>query len=501
MSLTHAEYVARDGLGLAQLVAAGDVTPDELLDVALARARALNPILNAVVHSMEADARAAAAAPRSGPFAGVPFLTKDLQSTWAGHPTSAGSSALRDLPRERDSELARRWRAAGLLVFGKTSTPEFGLLPYTEPLAFGPCRNPWDPARTPGGSSGGSAAVVAAGIVPMAGGGDGGGSIRIPAACCGLFGLKPTRGRTPTGPDFGLLWRGAIVEHALTRSVRDSAALLDATSGPEPGAPFEIPPLRRPCLEEVAADPGRLRIAFTSRPPFEATVDADCVAAVQDAAKLLEELGHDVEEITPDFHAEGFQKAFLTMVVGELGADLDDARDLLGRKPEVRELEPVTRALAFLSDVTPAREYAATLRWLERLGRRVGAFFVDYDLLLTPSLAAPAPAIGSLGPQGAEKALVTLLGTVGSGRLLRAVRLIDRAAEDALAFTPFTPIFNVTGQPAMSVPLSWTDAGLPVGVQVVAPFAAEDVLFRIAGQLEDARPWFDRLPALARTPL
>jgi len=501
MSLTHAEYVARDGLGLAQLVSAGDVTPHELLDVALARTAALNPVLNAVVHSMEADARAAAGKPLSGPFAGVPFLTKDLQSTWKGHPTSAGSRALANVPRARDSQLARRWRAAGLLAFGKTSTPEFGLLPYTEPLAFGPCRNPWDPTRTPGGSSGGSAAVVAAGIVPMAGGGDGGGSIRIPAACCGLFGLKPTRGRTPTGPDFGLLWRGAIVEHALTRSVRDSAALLDATAGPDPGAPFELPPARRPYLDEVTADPGRLRIAFTARPPFEAVVDAECVAAVEDAAEPLERLGHEVEGVTPDFHVDGFQKAFLTMVVGELGADLDDARELLGRKAKPRELEPVTRALALLADVTPAREYTSTLRWLERLGRRVGAFFVDYDLLLTPSLAAPAPEVGSLGPQGIQKTLVTLLGSVGSGRLLRAVRLIDQAAEDALAFTPFTPIFNVTGQPAMSVPLRWTDAGLPVGVQLVAPFAAEDILFRVAGQLERARPWFDRLPALARSPI
>jgi amidase len=497
LSLTQAEYLARDGLGLAELVAAGEVTPDDLLDVAVARTAALNPVLNAVVHSMESDARAAAKTPLSGPFAGVPFLTKDLQSTWAGHPTSAGTRALRDLPRERDSELARRWRAAGLLVFGKTSTPEFGLLPYTEPRAFGPCRNPWDPTRTPGGSSGGSAAVVAAGIVPMAGGGDGGGSIRIPAACCGLFGLKPTRGRTPSGPDFGLLWRGAIVEHAITRSVRDSAALLDATAGPDPGAPFEIRPARRAYLDEVTTGPGRLRVAYTARPPFQAAVDPECVAAVEDAARLLDELGHEVDAVTPDFDAEGFQKAFLTMVVGELGADLDDARQLLGRKPKPRELEPVTRALALLADVTPAREYATTLRWLERLGRRVGAFFVDYDLLLTPSLAAPAPEVGSLGPHGVEKALVTLLGTVGSGRLLRAVRLIDQAAEDAMAFTPFTPIFNVTGQPAMSIPLRWTDAGLPVGVQLVARLGAEDVLFRLAGQLERARPWFGRLPPLA----
>ncbi len=497
MSLTHAEYLERDGLGLAALVAAGAVTPAELLDVAVERAAALDPVLNAIVHSMESEARAAAASPPSGPFSGVPFLAKDHQSTWAGHPTSSGSRALRDVPREHDSELTRRWRAAGLVTFGKTSTPEFGLVPYTEPAAFGACRNPWDTSRTPGGSSGGSAAVVAAGIVPMASGGDGGGSIRIPAACCGLFGLKPTRGRTPSGPDHGLVWRGAVVDHALTRSVRDSAALLDATLGPDPGAPFEIPPPRRPYLLEVTSDPGPLRIAFTSRAPFDVEVHRACVAAVEDAARLLEELGHTVTEVGPSFEAERFPKAFLTMLLGELGADLDDVGQLLGRRPRRRELEPVTRALALLSGVTPAREYASALRWLERLARRVGAFFADYDLLLTPTLASPPPEIGSLGPQGIERALVALLGAVGSGRLLQAARLIDRAAVDAMAFTPFTPVFNVTGQPAASVPLCWTQEGLPVGVQLVARLGAEDVLFRVAGQLERARPWFDRLPPLA----
>ncbi len=281
---------------------------------------------------MEEDARAAALAPPTGPFAGVPFLAKDLLSQYAGHPTTAASRLLAGLKADHDTELVRRVKAAGLVVFGKTNLPEWGLVPTTESELYGPCRNPWDTGRTPGGSSGGSAAAVAARIVPMAGGGDGGGSIRIPASCCGLFGLKPTRGRTPTGPDYGLLWRGAVVEHVLTRSVRDSAAMLDATHGPDAGAPFEIPPPARPYLTEVEQPPGRLRIAWTAHPLLPAEVHPDCVAAVQDAAQLLAGLGHDVEEATPELDGEAFARAFLTMVAAELGADLDEYERTTGRK-------------------------------------------------------------------------------------------------------------------------------------------------------------------------
>lgn len=498
--MTHDEYLGHDGLGLAARVRAGEVTPLELLEIALERTRMLDPTLNAVVHSMESDARRAAEAPVGGPFRGVPFLAKDLLATYAGHPTSEGSRALVGVAADHDSEMARRIRAAGLVVFGKTNTPEFGLTPYTEPEAFGPCRNPWDRHVTPGGSSGGSAAAVAAGIVPMASGGDGGGSIRIPSSCCGLFGLKPTRGRTPTGPDHGLVWRGATVEHVLTRSVRDSAAMLDATAGPDPGAPFEIAPPAGPWLAQVERDPGRLRVAFTARPPLPADVHPDCVAAVEDAARLLSELGHDVVESTPELDTERFSTAFLTMVVGELGAEMEDIRRMRGSRPRRSELEPVTWALTLLAGATPAPEYASALRYLERLGRSVGRFFQDWDLLLTPTLASPPPPVGSLGPRPGEKRLLALLGAVGSGRLLRAAGLLDQAAADALSFIPFTPIFNVTGQPAMSVPLHWNDAGLPVGVQLAARFGREDLLFRVAGQLERARPWFDRLPPLARAP-
>jgi amidase len=495
--MTQDEYLEHDGLALAERVRAHDVTPSELLDLALERLALVNPRLNAVVHLMEEDARAAAAAQPTGPFAGVPFLAKDLLSQYEGHPTTGGSRLLTTLLADHDSELVRRVRAAGLVVFGKTNVPELGLVPVTEPELFGPCHNPWALDRTPGGSSGGSAAAVAAGIVPMAGGGDGGGSIRIPASCCGLFGLKPTRGRTPTGPDQGLLWRGAVVEHVLTRSVRDSAAMLDATHGPDAGAPFEIPPPSGPWLREVEREPGRLRIAWTARPALPAEVDPECAAAVEDAARLLAELGHDVEEAAPEVDGPELARAFLTMVSAELGADFEEYERLSGRRARRGEVEAATRALALLSRAFSAREYAVALRALDRVGRRLGPFFERYDLLLTPTLACPPPRIGALGPSPGERKILALLGLFGSGHLVKAAGLLDEAAGDAFAFIPWTPVSNVTGQPAMSVPLWWNEEGLPVGAHLVGRFGAEDVLFRVAGQLERARPWGGRLRALA----
>ncbi len=495
--MTHEEYVTRDATGLADLVRAGHVTPQELLEIALGRIDALNPEINAVVHLMADDARRDAARRPRGPFAGVPFLAKDLTTMYAGHPTSSGSRFLAEHVVTWDSELARRVRATGALVAGKTNTPEWGLLPVTESELWGACRNPWDPSRSPGGSSGGSAAAVAAGIVPMAGGGDGGGSIRIPSSCCGLFGLKPTKGRTPTGPRRGQLWRGAAVEHVLTRSVRDSAAMLDATHGPDVGAPFEIPPPSRPFSEEVETEPGRLRIAWTTTPYVPTEVHADCVAAVHDAAVLLEELGHDVVEDTFEIDGPTFARMFLTVVSGELGADLDDAARMVGRRPRRSEMEPTTWALALLSDALSAREFAGALRWVEVMGRDVGRFFLDYDLVLTPTVAAPPPPVGSIGSTGAEEIQLRILGMLGSGRLIEAAGLIPKAARKALDFIPWTPVYNITGQPAMSVPLFWNDAGLPVGVHLAGRFADEATLFRLAGQLERARPWLHRLPELA----
>jgi amidase len=497
--VTHDEYLAHDATGLAERVRRGDVTAAELLDVALERIAALNPTVNAVVRLMEDDARRDAARPPSGPFAGVPFLAKDLISTYAGHPTSAATPLLADYVVDHDSELVRRVRASGVSVVGKTNLPEWGLVPVTEPELWGPCRNPWATEHTPGGSSGGSAAAVAAGMVPIAGGGDGGGSIRIPASCCGLFGLKPTRGRTPTGPDYGLLWRGAAVEHVLTRSVRDSAAMLDATHGPDAGAPLEIPPPVRPFLGEAGADPGRLRIAWTTAPSLGSAVHPDCVTAVEGAVGLLADLGHELVEGGPEVAGRAFGRAFLTMVATELAADLDYVAGLLGRRPGRRDLEPVTWALSLGGRSISAPEYATALRVMERVGRGIGAFFEDVDLLLTPTLASPPPRIGELQPSALEAAMLRILGTLGSGRLVRAAGLLDEAAANAFELTPWTPLYNATGQPAMSVPLHWNAAGLPVGVHFVARFGDEATLFRLAGQLERTKPWLDRLPALARS--
>ena len=493
--MTEDEYLSYDALGLADLVRTGEVRPSELLDIALERTSRLNPALNAVVHLMEPQARSSLEdLPKGSPFAGVPFLLKDLVCLYDGVPTSQGSSFTQTLVPDHDSEMVRRYRRSGLVIFGKTNTPEFGLVPYTEPRLFGPCRNPWNLSRTPGGSSGGSAAAVAAGLVPIAGGGDGGGSIRIPASCCGLFGLKPTRGRTPTGPDAGELWRGAAIEHVLTRSVRDSAAMLDALRGPEPGAPYLAPPPKRPFLAETGRDPRALKIAYTGVPFLGSGVHADCIAALQDAAALLESLGHEVVEDEPLVEGAAFARAFLVMVCAELGADLDDMAALLGRRARRADLEPASWALSLLAGTLTARDYAGALRVMERAARSVGSFFQRYDALLTPTLALPPPALGDLRPSRTEHALLRFLGSIGSGRLLRSLGTLDRAAATAFEFTPWTPVFNATGQPAASLPLFWNDQGLPVGVQLVTRFADEAGLFRLARQLERARPWFHRRP-------
>lgn len=495
--MTHDEYVSQDGTALAGFLRAGEVTALELIDAAIKRLEVVNPLVNAVVYRMDDEARAAVVgSPPSGVFAGVPFLAKDLQSNFAGHPTSRGSRLVANHVQEADTELVRRVRATGVSVLGKTNLPEFGLLPYTEPELWGPCRNPWSLDRTPGGSSGGSGASVAAGIVPMAGGGDGAGSLRIPASCCGLFGLKPTRGRVPPGPARGEPWHGAVAEHVLTRSVRDSAAMLDATHGPEPGSPYRIAPPERPFRHEPGEDPGRLSIAWTTEPILGRAVHPDCAQAVAEAVALLEDLGHEVAERSPRVDGPAFARAYLNMMAGEVGADLENAQRVLGRKPRRGELEPLTRALALVSGAISARELADSLRALETCGRAIAGFFTDRDVLVTPTLAEPPPRLGALPPSRMEQLQLRLLGLIGSGRLIKVAGLIDRMADGAFDFTPWTPVFNFSGQPAMSVPLHWNADGLPVGVQFVARVGDEATLLRLAGQLERSRPWFKRLARL-----
>jgi amidase len=370
------------------------------------------------------------------------------------------------------SEIVKRFKAAGVIVVGKTNTPEYGLVPLTEPELFGPTNNPWDLTRTPGGSSGGSAAAVAACIVPLAHGGDGGGSIRIPASCCGLFGLKPSRGRNPTGPDLAEVWQGLACDHVLTRSVRDSAAMLDATAGPDVGAPYYAPPPSRPFLDEVGTDPGKLRIAFASKPFLPAVVHDDCVRGVEATAKLCQDLGHGVEEAAPQIDGEAFAGAFLTMTCVETGADIEEAEILLGRKATPSDFEPGTWGAAMWGKQIAAPEYSRAIRLLKRTARQIGRFFEEYDILLTPTLAMPPVVTGTL-------------------------QLTEEEGADAiLAFIPFTPVFNATGQPAMSVPLYWNDEGLPIGMHFASRYGDEATLFRLAGQLEQASPWFDRIPPI-----
>jgi amidase len=492
---TLAEFHKYDGLGLAELVRAKQVTALELVEEAISRIESRNPRINAVVQKMYDQARSAAQGDLpEGPFKGVPFLVKDLICTVAGVPTGSGNRLLMKIPAAHDSEIVRRYKMSGAIILGKTNTPEFGLVPYTEPETLGPTHNPWDLNRTPGGSSGGSAAAVAARMVPMAGGGDGGGSIRIPASCCGVFGLKPTRGRTPTGPDIGESWRGFTVEHVITRSVRDSAAMLDAIAGPDVGAPYFAPPPTRPFLQEVTTEPGPLRIAFTGQPLLGRTVHDDCRKGLEATVELLKKLGHEVMEATPRIDGEACAIAFLAIVVAETRADVEWAAKLAKCKPRSTDFEGATYALGLLGKAMSASEYANAARFLQTTAREVGRFFEPYDILLTPTLSQPPVPIGSLKPSGAEEALIKIVGRLNAGWLLNALGVIKPIAAKTFDFMPYTPLFNVTGQPAMSVPLHWNPEGLPVGMQFVGRFGEEGTLFRLAGQLERAQPWFDRCP-------
>ncbi len=502
MPLPIPEYDDLDATALAALVASGEATPAQLADAALARAESRAKGLGAFAHLDPAHAvRQSAGRAADGPFRGVPYPVKDLGHTVAGMPHRSGSAAYRYFVSDADSTLVERLRAAGLVIFGKTATPEFGLMGITEPEAYAPARNPWAPTRTPGGSSGGAAAAVAARVVPAADASDGGGSIRIPASFCGLFGLKPSRGRVPEGPEVGEGWHGAVASLAVTRTVRDAAALLDAVAGPSPGDPVALPRPETPFLGEVGRETGRLRIGWTARSPLGTPVDPACVAAVQDAAGLLAELGHEVEPAEPDVDGRAVARGYLTMYFGQTAAVLRQAEAI--RPGASKETELVTQLLAQVGEATSAGEYAFTLEQWNVLGRAMGRFHQRYDLYLTPTVAALPGEIGAQQPTSAERALMrTAVSTRASGLLLKT-GFVDRMLDERLAPTPFTQLANLTGLPAMSVPLWWTEPladaprGLPVGVQLVARPAEEATLLRLAAQLEAARPWADRRPALA----
>jgi amidase len=443
----------------AELVRRGEVSSEELVRLYLDRIEALDPQLNAFVTVCAERALEEARAPRPVPFAGVTLPIKDLTDT-EGIRTTRSSVAFAEHVPTFDAAVVRRLRAAGFVVIGKTNTPEFGLVPLTHSELNGVCRNPWNRALTPGGSSGGAAAAVAAGLAPAAHGSDGGGSIRIPASCCGLYGLKPSRGRISPAP-YGDLY-GLSTSGALTRTVADTAAMLDATAGNEPGDPYVCPPPARPFLAEVGADPGRLRIAVTTRPPMDVAVDPACAAAATDAAELLAGLGHEVEQAEPPWRCEELLELFAVV--------WQTIPLLYG--PEVRfRLGPVAAALADAADATPSGDYLLAFARLQALARQVVSFWAGYDLVLTPTLALPPVPVD----WNADAEPWTQF-------------------RESIRFTPFTPIVNVTGQPAASLPLHWSDDGLPIGVQLIGRPADEATILRVSAQLEQARPWRDRRP-------
>lgn len=487
------EYDRFDALGLADLVRRGDITPAELIDSAVHRIELLNLDLNFVIHRFYDRARAEIEhIDSAAPFAGVPFLLKDLTLSLEGTPLQSGSHSRKWRVTDRDSELVKRHKAAGLVTLGKTNTPEFGLAPTTEPELHGPTRNPWNPEHTAGGSSGGSAVAVAVGAVPMAHANDGGGSIRIPASACGLFGLKPTRGRTPLGPELSEAWMGLSVDHVVTRSVRDSAAMLDATHGADAGAPYWAPPVERPFLGEVETEPKRLRIAFTADPLLGDLMEANCADAVRRAAALCEELGHEVEETGPTLDIDALTDAFITIVAAATGHEVIESSRLSGTKAKADDYELITWLLKLIGEKTGSDKLAHALSTAGMAGRQMAGFFTEYDLLITPTLArAPWP-LGDLDPTDRDIKALKAAKSVPAKPILNA--LVKQLSGEILRPIPNTAIFNMTGQPAMSVPLHWSDTGLPIGVQFAARFGDEATLFQLAAQLEQAAPWFDRRP-------
>ncbi len=484
---------ALDATALADLVARREVSALELVEAAIGRIERAEPRLRGLAERDFERARAAAREPRPGPFSGVPFLLKDNLHVAQGIPYHNGSRIWRGWIPPRDSELVHRFREAGLVILGTTRVPELSLMPVTEPRDHGAVANPWAPDRTAGGSSGGSAAHVAARTVAMAHGTDGGGSIRIPASCCGLFGLKPSRGRTPNGPYAGEAWHGATAGHALTRSVRDSARLLDAIAGPDLGAPYGIAPPPRPFAELAEERPARLRIALTAMAPNGAPVEDACREAVESAARLCQDLGHEVEEAAPPIPS-GYFAWFLTVFLAAVAQEIAFVEEATGVRVRRSEVEDTTWLSRDLGRAFTAAEFSLALERLHRATRTVAPFFQRYDVLLTPTLARLPVRHGSLAPRGIEAVLHALAARIGAGRLMRIGPFLDQAADRTFAFVPFTPVWNVTGQPAASIPLHWTPDGIPVGVQAVGRFGDEGTLLALARQLEEARPWAGRVP-------
>jgi amidase len=474
--LAFTEYAEYDGVGLADLITRKEVTPLELVEAAIARAEALNPRLNAIVYRCFESARdRARRGAVDGPFKGVPFLLKDILGQTTEAPTRAGSRFAPERPAPMDAELTARFRRAGLIPLGKTNVPEFGLLPLTEPQLYGPTRNPWHPEHSAGGSSGGSAAAVAARIVPLAHANDGGGSIRVPAACCGLVGLKPTRGRNPLGPYFGDIISGLLAEHVVSRSVRDTAVALDAVSGPDLGDPYAAPPAARPFAEALRENGRRLTIAFTRVNLAGEKVHEDCAAAVESAAALCAELGHELVEDGPRIDAALMLQAFLTVWLAGLAQAVEAIAMLTGKAPTAECFEALTWSLYQQGKAITAAQYLIAWGGLQQIARLVARWQAKWDVWLTPTLGAPPLRLGSVDTSDSD---------------------VTRALAALHGYAALTPLQNVTGQPAISLPLDWNAEGLPIGVQFVGRFGDEATLLGLAAELERARPWDARWPKL-----
>ena len=490
------DYRRYDGLGLAELIRAREVSASEVLEAALARAEAVGPQLNAIVIPMDEIARERAATSPKGPFGGVPFALKDVGQEYAGALCTYGSRGLKECGYRPagHAEITARWLKAGLVMLGRTNTPEFAMQVVSEPELWGPAHNPWDLARTPAGSSGGSAAAVAAGIVPCAGGNDLAGSIRIPSAVCGLFGFKPGRGRTPWGPERGEMLLGAALNHALTRSVRDSAALLDATTGPELASSFVVAPPERPYLDEVTRDGPRLRIGFSTRSPLGSAVDREAVLAVDNAAQRLASLGHFVEPAEPKIDAEALIADFLRLpMIAACMAEREIVR-LVGRAG--LKLERDTRLLARLGHALRADELALSVDRWNTYVLAMNSFHQTWDVFMTPTTAELSPLIGAKATPKALSVLGEVAGRLGLARAILESGFAERLIREKLGWAPFCLLANLTGAPAMSVPLHWTRTGLPMGVHFMAKAGGEGTLFRLAGELERAQPWFERTAPL-----
>jgi amidase len=470
------DYSSYDGLALAELVRKGEASAAELVEAAIERIDRHNPTLNAIVHDARDEARRVAERELpDGPFRGVPFLIKDLGLHVEGWPITSGSRFLADEVSSADGILTERYRTSGVVLLGKTNTPELGITGTTESAHLGRCRSPWNPDHISGGSSGGAAAATAAGIVPLAHASDGLGSIRIPAACCGLFGLKVTRERNPSGPDDGGRVLGFGVDHVVSRTVRDSAVMLDWTGHPEPASPYASPAKLRPYMEEIETAPGRLRVAFSTETPSGRPIDPEIAAAAKETAALLESLGHDVEERGLDVDYRALYNAQGIVSAANAAANYRELVERIGREARTDELEPLTWAGIRNGQRHSGEKVFAALRKLRVLNRQVMSLFETFDVFLTPVMGTPPPRVGHIDPVNLEP------------------REVGR--RQAKVF-PFTPPFNFTGQPAMSVPLVESSDGLPIGMQLAARYADEGTLFRVAAQLEEAQPWIDRRPAI-----